>query len=443
MKFLYLAAGASVVALCVLIAGCGDVFRPVATPLPQPAPDPQNFRIAAFTSCQVITDPMDPTAKICNPTGATSMVTDLNVSGDTVEGVVPVGHSPIFALVENNTLSVIVTTADFDNDTITQHSDSHGLATTAAAPVISAATTIGLPAGAKPSSLVTANGTTYVAESGRNVVGVISGALTTEIPVGADPVNLTVLPNGKKVYVVNQADNSVTVISTTDNSVLATIAVGSNPVFAVPSADSTHVFVVNKGAGTVSVIDATSDVLASVPCSTQPCAVNPLPVGLAPNFAATDVRNQRIIVTNSNSGSISIINADPTSPTFLAVTNVAVGTTPTSATPLTDGSRIYVANRDSNSVSVINSLSLTVTKTIPVGTKPVSISSDAESARVVTANRDSFDVSVINTSTDSEVIDATTGMPKRIAAPQIDPTCNPAAGTCQKLNPIFIAVSPG
>jgi YVTN family beta-propeller protein len=441
MKFSHLAGGACFVVLCTLIAGCGDTFRPVATPLPQPAPDPQNFRIAAFTSCQI-----DSTLKVCNPTGTTSMVTDLNVSGDTVEGIVPVGHSPIFALVANNSFAAIVTTADFDNDTITQHSDSHGLGTTASAPAISAASTIGLPTGAKPASLVTANGTVYVAESGRNVVGVISGApvaLTTEIPVGTNPVNLTVLPNGKKVYVVNQADNSVTVISTNDNSVLATIGVGSNPVFAVPSADSTHVFIVNKGAGTVTVIDATTDVLAAVTCSTQPCATNPVPVGLAPNFAVTDVHNQRIVVTNSNSNSISIINADPTSPAFLGVTSVAVGTNPTSATPLTDGSRIYVANTSSNSVSVINSLSLTVSKTITVGTSPVSISSDAESAKVVTANRDSFDVSMINTSTDSEVTDATTGLPKRISAPQVDPGCNPATATCQRLSPIFIAVGAG
>ena len=422
MKFLRW--GGGIIVVCVLICGCGDVFRPVATPLPQPAPDPQSFRIAAFTSCEI-----DPNTKDCNPAGQTSMVSALNVSGDTVEGVVPVGLSPKFALVSNNGASAIITTADFDGDTLTQLVDSH-LTTT---PSVSAATTIGLPPGANPASLVTANGTTYVAESGRNVVGVISGAplaLTTEIPVGNDPVNLTVLPSGDKIYAVNQVDNSVTVISTTTNSVLTTIAVGSTPVFAVPSADSSHVFVVNKGANTVSVIDATSD----MPVST-------LVVGSSPNFAFADVRNHRILVTNPQSNSLSIIDADPTSPTFDSVIkSIAVGTNPTSVTALADGSRIYVANTNSNSVSVINSLSLTVTKTISVGTSPVSISSDQESAKVVTANRDSFDVSVINTSTDSELINANTGQPERISAP----LCNPVTVTCPKnLSPVFIAVSPG
>lgn len=406
---------------CILICGCGDTFRPVATPLPQPTPTPQNFRLAVFTACQLMQNPADPgnaTDKICNPAATNgSVAVDVNVSGDSVEGVVPVGLGPVFALVEN-TVAVTVTTADFNNDTITQHNDSHISST----PFVSNPVTIGLPSGARPISMVTSNGTIYVAESGRNVVGVLGNSplsLSAEVPVGTTPVNMAVLPNAKKIYVVNQGSGNVTVISPVDNSVITTVPVGSSPAFAVPSADSSRVFVLNRGSGTVTVIDATTDAIIST-----------IQVGSSPNFAAFDAQNQRVVVTNSGSSTVSIISADPSSPQFLTVLrNVTVGTNPVAVTVLADGTRSYVANAGSNSVSVVNNLSLTVTKTIPVGTFPISIASDAESAKVLTANRDSSNVSVINTSTDSEVADPS-GNPVRIAAPS-------------GLSPIFVAVGPG
>jgi len=436
MKFARLAALALAVVVFLLICGCGDTFRPVATPLPQPSPDPQAFRLAVMGACELGAGGLSP----CNPSGARSQVSDVNVSGDSVEGVVPVGLSPVFALVQVTPVidSATVTTADFDNDTITQHTDTHGV-TAGQFPNVSAPTTIGLPAGAHPISLGNANGTVYVAEFGRNVVGVIGGfplALTTEIPVGTNPVNIAVLPSGKKVYVINRGDASVTVISAADNSVVATIPVGSSPVWAVASADSSRVFVVNQGSGTVSVIDATSDTVIAT-----------ISVGTAPNYAVFDARNQRVVVTNPGSNSVSVINADPTSPAFKNVTNVAVGVNPVCVTALLDGTRIYVANSGSNSVSVINSLSLAVSKTISLVSavtpadqtpSPVWIASDSASLKVMTANRDSRNASVILTATDSELTDKTTGNPVRIPAPNVDPTCT--GSSCVRLSPVFIAI---
>lgn len=425
MKFSRLAALAGAAIVCALISGCGDIFRPVATPLPQPSPDPQNFRLAVVSACQLDPNPPDPNNP-CLATGVTSQVMDVNVSGDSLDGVVPVGNSPVFALVQNLAgITATITTADFGSDTVTQHTDAH---TAGVAPVVSAATTVGLPAGAKPISIVSANGTFYVAESGRNAVGVLGGfplSLSTEIQVGQIPVNLALLPNSKEVYVVNQGSNDVTVISTADNSVLATVPVGATPVWAVPSADSSRVFVVNRGSGNVSVIDATSHTVKTT-----------LTVGSSPNYGVLDAKNQRVLVTNSGSNTLSVIDGDPTSPNALTVIKtITVGTNPRSVTALADGTRIYVANTGSNSVSVIGSLNLTVTKTISVGTSPVSIASDGDSAKVFTANRDSQDVSVILTSSDSEATDAS-GNPTRIPAPCV-PT---SASACQRLSPIFVAV---
>jgi len=426
MKFSRLAALAGAAIVCTLISGCGDIFRPVATPLPQPSPDPQNFRLAVVTACQLDPNPPDPNNP-CSATGVTSQAMDVNVSGDSIDGVVPVGGSPVFALVQNfSGVSATITTTDFSSDTVTQHSDAHRAG---AAPAVSSAATVGLPSGAKPISIVSANGIFYVAESGRNAVAVLGGgfplSLSTEIQVGQTPVNLALLPNSKEVYVLNKGSNDVTVISTADNSVLATVPVGTTPVWAVPSADSSRVFVVNQGSGDVSVIDATSHTVKAT-----------LTVGTSPNYAVLDAKNQRVLVTNSGSNTLSVINGDPTSPNPLTVIKtIPVETNPRSVTALADGTRIYVANTGSNSVSVISSLNLTVTKTIPVGTSPVSIASDGDSAKVFTANRDSQDVSVILTSSDTEAASAS-GNPTRIPAPcvQTSPTA------CQRLSPIFVAI---
>ncbi|HWC17218.1 MAG TPA: YncE family protein [Terriglobales bacterium] len=426
MKLSRLAAVACAALICALISGCGDVFRPVATPLPQPAPDPQNFRLAVFTSCQLSGSSSDPN----NPcsSSATSQVSDINVSGDTTEGIVPVGQAPVFALVEVSAGFVAtITTADYAGDTVTRHTDTHTL-TTPVTSSISPATTIGLPQGAKPISIVDVNNRLYVAESGRGKLAAIGGfpeALLNEIQVGNAPVHVSVLPSANELYVVNKGDGTVTVIATADDSVLATIAVGTSPVWAVPSADSSRVFVVNQGSGDVSVIDATSHTVIAT-----------LPVGSSPNYAVFDAKNQRVLVTNSGSNTLSVINGDPTSPSFKNVTNVNVGSNPRSVTALADGTRVYVANTGSNSVSVINSLNLAVTKTVPVGNSPVWIASDRESAKVFTANRDSQDVSVILTSSDSEVTDPS-GNPQRVKAPQVDPNCT---SSCARLSPLFVAI---
>lgn len=419
MKFSPFASAAAAAVCCLLISGCGDTFRPVASPLPQPSPDPQSFRLAVFTSAAP---------------GTQGAATDVDVSGDSVAAVSPVGTNPVFALVE----STRVVVADKDSDSITSYTHLD-LTTTV---TFGTPGTTALPAGAAPVSLADANGNIYIAESGRGVVGVLAGsplALSTEIPVGANPVNVVALANAAKAYAVNQGSGTVTSISTADNTVLATIPVGTGPAWAVASPDSTRLYVVNGGSGTVSVIDTTKDALAT---STTNSNTGTVTVGTSPNYAVFDVKNQRVIVTNTASDSISVINADPNSPQYLDVTNVAlpVGSAPQSVTALNDGTRLYVADTATNTVSVVNGLSLTVSKNIPVGTKPVWIASDQESTRVFVANHDSQDVSAISTLTDSELTD-TNGNVFRLPAPNVDPTC--AGSTCARQSPVFVAVSPG
>jgi YVTN family beta-propeller protein len=50
------------------------------------------------------------------------------------------------------------------------------------------------------------------------------------IPVGSDPYGIAITPDGSKVYVTNEADNTVSVIDTATNMVVAVLPVGGAPI---------------------------------------------------------------------------------------------------------------------------------------------------------------------------------------------------------------------
>src|SRR5260370_28537725 len=116
-------AAAGVVCL-VLLAGCGDTFRPVANPIPQPGGNPVG---TIENSIVLATNGASP--------GTT---TNINVSGDTVVAVLPVGVYPVHAAI----IAADLFFANRDSDNLSAYPASAGAA--------AAVTTIPLPAVAKP-----------------------------------------------------------------------------------------------------------------------------------------------------------------------------------------------------------------------------------------------------------------------------------------------------
>ena len=402
-----LAAVAVVALLTSIWLGCGDTFRPVATPTFPPGGDPQGLRLAIAINDAGV---------------AVGSTTHIDVSGDTVVASHTVGKGPVHAGTIPGASRIFVANAG-DNTVSTYSTLVAG----------SAVTTISLPAGSAP---IFAHSTQaarmYVANSGNATVGVIdatTNVLTDSIPVGNNPVALAELPGGNKVYCANQGSNSVSVISTADKLVLTTIPVGNMPSFAVANDTGAFVFVANSGSNTVSVIDTATDTVTTT-----------LTVGAAPNFLFFDKSLKRVYVTNSGDGTVSIIRTDVSPPVILG-TPITVGTTPLSVTALADGSRAYVADSGETTgclgeagqgrVSVINTNSNTVTKCITVGSNPVSIASSSDSTKVYVANESSNNISVIRTSDDTVVI--------TITAPKVDPNCTVA---CPLQSPRFVLTAP-
>src|SRR5690348_11784190 len=85
--------------LLFFVAGCGDTFRPIANPLPKPAPDPS----ASHTAVVVFSGGAIPAGGTAAP--GTSM--QINVSGDSITGQVPLGVNPVSAAIDSSLVTSV------------------------------------------------------------------------------------------------------------------------------------------------------------------------------------------------------------------------------------------------------------------------------------------------------------------------------------------------
>jgi YVTN family beta-propeller protein len=150
----------------------------------------------------------------------------------------------------------------------------------------------------------------YVVNNGDNSVSVIDTATNTvvgtPIPVGGLPNGVAITPDGTHAYVANAGGNTVSVIATATNTVGATVLVGNTPAGIAITPDGTRAYVVNCncfsgiGAGTVSVIDTASNTVVGTP----------IPVGGEPEGVAVTPDGKHAYVTNAafSIGSVSVID---------------------------------------------------------------------------------------------------------------------------------------
>jgi YVTN family beta-propeller protein len=98
-------------------------------------------------------------------------------------------------------------------------------------------------------------------------------------PNGPGPTftGVVVTPNGKFVYVSNQAGNSVAVIDTTSNTIVKTIPVGTSPAGLAVTPDGANIYVANEGSDSVSVINTTSNTVVATVLVSGPSAISIIP----------------------------------------------------------------------------------------------------------------------------------------------------------------------
>ena len=397
-------------ALVVVLAGCNDTLRQFIVPVPQPGGDPATLSNAIVLSI--------------NPGGLGSDL-HINVSGDSVVGVVSVGPNPVFLAKTSNRVYAIN-----GDDTVSTYIASNSLSSPVNTITLPPGT-VGVAAGAG------SNGDVYVANLGTgaavlNKVPMISAsvnAVTDQVSVPAQPVMIAGNAANGKIYVLNSGDGSVSPVSTVDNFVGPRIPVGataaSSPIWGVMSPDGVHVFIVNQGDGTVSVIDTLLDQVIGDPSLPNKAIKVGTTASPQPTYAVFEPKLQRLYVVNSGENTISVIKANGTDlangifPTKIA--DIPVSGTPTSLAALSDGTRVYVALGNclagtnhtniaaraatcpGNTVSVVDAASLTEKKIIPVSAGAVSIDASADASRVYVVGAGAGNVSIIRPVSDTVV----------------------------------------
>jgi YVTN family beta-propeller protein len=390
------------------ITGCGNTYRPVVTAINPvgPASQPQRYAVA-------ISDPGD---------GLPGLVTIVDFSGDTVLITANVGVAPYYFIMNAGgntgyTLNGDGTMTSFDVSNQLQTRD-----------VVQTT----LLNGALPNSIFPDATSTFITEAGRNAVAQLKGsppALNQELPIasGFTPVYIAGYSGAARQYVISQsttgASGQVAAIETSSNTISSTIAVGKTPIYGVMTSDGKRAFILNQADGTVSVINSQANQLDAVPSP----AVNPIPVGTAPVWAdLAPTRNELVIANAGNGtskGSVSIINiplcsaaalpgnpnCDSTNPIDAngfgqVLATVPVGVNPRMIAVLQDGSRAYVVNQADSTVSIVNLTTNTVTATIPVPATVhpnfIAVINGTPTGKVYVTSPESTNMTIIRTDTD-------------------------------------------
>jgi len=224
----------------------------------------------------------------------------------------------------------------------------------------------------------------YVASQLQNKVSVInttSHIIIASIAVGSSPTGMALSPDGSKVYVASQS-GSVSVIGTTTNTLISTLTGAgiSSPNSILVSPDGSKLFLLNIANQTVSVLDATTQAVIA----RMNVGANAKDMVLSPD-------GSRLYVGNDGSNSISVLNTvtNTTMPFISCLGPMGLALNP-------DGSRLYVSNHASNTLSVINTTSNAIIATVPVGSLPLGVSVTPDGSRIYVANQGSSNVTVVD-----------------------------------------------
>ncbi|MDE3149628.1 MAG: hypothetical protein KGL37_09190 [Acidobacteriota bacterium] len=418
-------------AVAALIAGCGNNYRPVVTPITPSGPAPQPPSYAVVVSAPSPTTP--------------GIATIIDYAGDTVMAMAPIGPGPKSFVMD--TLGSIGYTVNSDG-TMTNFP-----ITTSLQPKDVLYTT--LPATAQPVNLLAPSSGLWATDLDGNVADVFSGGPATfklAIPVAPTPVTIVGSPNlqGQREYAISQnfvdptgvscnaspttaPDGVATPIELATYSADAPIPVGKCPVYAVQSPDQKRLFVLNRGDDTITVINSQNNTLdacapftnqngqlvtchPTLPLSTTavtntgitpPNGSSGMASVAGPVYAEYNEATEQLVVADYDGGTISIIDVSldiygNDSATFGTTYTVPVGKNPASVTVLFDGTRAYTANQSDETVTIVNLSSHTVEKTLNVVGHPRTVVSTQNSqfGKVYIASPDSPYLTILSTLTD-------------------------------------------
>ncbi len=378
MDFLRKAVLATIACSWLFLSGCGNTYRPVAIPLPLAPGNPQLadtvavFNVNPCTVAFVLVGGV----KQCN-SDATGSLTVFSVAGDTNVGSPAIGANDQLTIAPplvNPLTSRLITyaggdtfvaTADPESDTVTLYNTIEGTSTT-----------VSLPSGFIPSSITATAGTGQILVSlqltatnpnttcaGNGAIGVIStstATLTNTVCAGSKPGFLLVAQSDSEVFILDQTDNSVSVLNlatlSSSSTTSAVGTVGTTPIWATTSVDLNTIYVLNQGSSDISVVSVSNQSVTTQSITTGTLS--------APSVIITDRDLNRLYISNTGNNTVSVLDAS--SATLAALhAPIAVGIKPIALGVTLDGTSVYVANTGANTVSVINGNSFNVSALTP------------------------------------------------------------------------------
>lgn len=238
--------------------------------------------------------------------------------------------------------------------------------------------------------------------------------MTATILVGNLPEGVAVSPDGRKAYVANKADGTVSMINTVTNQVIGFPRL-LDPNLVMPvqgiaaSPDNRRVYVAGN-ANEIFVLDAVNLVqVDTIPViaggGTQP---NPQGITLSPDGRLLYVSD------NHDGGAVTVL--DIATKTVVKSISMGPGTMPLGIATSSDGQRAYLAFAGPpDQVAVYEPLSNTVTATFATGSRPVGIAVTPDGTKVYVSNELGNSVTVYNTATSQTTTTPVGALPTGVA----------------------------
>ena len=238
----------------------------------------------------------------------------------------------------------------------------------------------------------------YVADEAANTVSVIDAASfkkIASIPVGQGPHNVQVAPDGKWVWVTNNGEPGKVAESMpkAEHGAMTGAEGGVGAVWAIDTATDTVVAKVPVGRHPAHVVVASDgrtayitnggDNTVSVVDTAAQRVVEVIAVGASPHGLRTRPDGKQVWVANLKGGTVSVIDTASRK----QVATIAVGKGPAQVAFTPDGRFGFVSLSAENQVAVIDPASRKVIRKLAVGTVPIQLYATPDSTLVLVANQ--------------------------------------------------------
>ena len=211
-----------------------------------------------------------------------------------------------------------------------------------------------------------------------------SHRLLATVPVGDEPHEVAATPDGKKAFVTNVRDRSVSVVDLGAYRVRATIRSPAlqHPHGVQATPDGRWVLVTSESNRRLVLIDAVREVVMRGLATTQSGAHM---IALVPG-------GKRAWVANRGSDSVSLVHL----PDLRVARNLRVGPGPEGIAVTPNGRWVVVALQNSDQVVVIDTGSQELVGRLPAGRTPIRVAVAPASLTALISNRGSDDVTVLD-----------------------------------------------